>query len=310
MDKKSYLSIAIAMLILAIIYGGMQMSSPGQQGNNLQGWAPVENAVGRNGTLSPDGIFMISFLRTDVNVTIGNIWLNPAMGLDSWVAFQQTGDHAMLMGDLVLTEDEIGPVRNKILEVGMNVTAIHNTLIGESPRVIDLHIEGDGDPVEMAKNIHDALLLSSTPFNATSIALPENNSLSQENLDHIMGNESTFKNGIYEYQVPRNERIMSGGMEVPASLDVATTIKFQPLSGDMAAITGDFALTANEVGPVIDTLTAGGIDVVAIHHHMLDEEPRLFYLHFWKTGNTYELARGLRAAVLKTNSTKNSETGI
>ena len=93
---------------------------------------------------------------------------------------------------------------------------------------------------------------------------------------------------------------MSGGIEVPVSLDVATTIKFQPLCGDMAAITGDFALTAYEVGPVIDTLTAGGIDVVAIHHHMLDEEPRLFYLHFWKTGNAYELARGLRVAVLKT----------
>ena len=303
MDKKSFLSIVLVMLALAIIYGGMQMSNPGQHGNNLSGWEPVEKAIGKNGTLSSDGIFMISFLRSDLNVTIGSIRLNPAMGLDSWVAFQRMGDHAMLMGDLVLTEDEIGPVRDKLLGVGMNVTAIHNTLIGESPRVTDLHIEGDGDPVEMAKNIHDALLLSSTPFNAISISLPENSGLNQEHLDHVLGYVSTFKNGIYEYQVPRKEHIMSGGMEVPASLDVATTIKFQPLGNDTAAITGDFALTGDEVGPVIDTLTASGIDVVAIHHHMLDEEPRLFYLHFWKTGNAYELARGLHTAILKTNST-------
>ncbi len=310
MDKKSFLSIVTAMFVLAIIYGGMQMSSPVRHGDKLSGWEPVESAVGKNGTLSPDGIFRISFLRTDLNVTIGSIRLNPAMGLDSWVAFQQMGDHAMLMGDLVLTEDEIGPVRDNLVGAGMNVTAIHNTLIGESPRVMDLHIEGNGNPVEMAKNVRNALLLSNTPFNVSGTDFPENNNLDRGHLDHIIGYESTFNNGIYEYQVPRNERIMSRGMEVPASLDVATTIKFQPLGGDTAAITGDFALTADEVGPVIGTLNDGGIDVVAIHHHMLDEEPRLFYLHFWKTGNTYELARGLHAAVLKTKSTTSSETGV
>ncbi len=304
MDKNSYLSIAIAFLILAVIYGGIQMSGPVQNGNNISVWEPVEKAIGKNGTLSPDGIFRISFLRTDLNVTIGSIRLNPAMGLDSWVAFQRMGDHAMLMGDLVLTEDEIGPVRDKLLGAGMNVTAIHNTLIGESPRVMDLHIEGVGDPVEMAKNIHTALLLSATPFNVSGSSLSENNGLDREYLDHVIGYDSTFKNGIYEYQVPRKEHIISGGMEVPASLDVATTIKFQPLGNNTAAITGDFALTADEVGPVIDTLTADGIDVVAIHHHMLDEEPRLFYLHFWKIGTAYELARELRSAVLKTNTTK------
>jgi hypothetical protein len=264
-------------------------------------WQPVEQAIGKNGTMSPDGILKVGFTRTDLNVTIGDVRLNPAMALDSWVAFQRMGDGAMVMGDLVLTEDEIGPVLDKLARSDMNVTAIHNTLIGETPYVLDLHIEGQGDPVRMAETIHDALLLSGTPFGEPVNAPHENDSIDGVQLDRIMGYDSAYGDGIYNYQIPRKERIMNGGMEIPVSLDVATSLKFQPLSGENAAVTGDFTLTASEVGHVTRALNENGMQVTAIHTHMLTESPRLYYLHFWGTGNAYELAKGLHEAVHRTN---------
>lgn len=294
---RTFAVIALISIIVCI----SQAIQPDMQNMDTY-WQPVEHAIGKNGTMSPDGILKVGLTRTDLNVTIGDVRLNPAMALDSWVAFQRMGDSTMVMGDLVLTEGEIGPVMDRIVNAGMNVSAIHNTLIGETPHVLDLHIDGQGDPIKMAKTIHDAILLSGTPFNESSYAPPENNDIDKVHLDRLMGYNSTFVDSLYEYQIPRNEPIMNSGMEIPASLDVATSIKFQPLAGEKAAVTGDFALTANEVSLVVRALNDNGIQVTAIHSHMLTESPRLFYLHFWGTGNAYELAKGLNTAVLKTNS--------
>lgn len=306
----SFLTHAFAVIaLISIIVCVSQAIQPDMQ-NTDPYWQPVEQAIGKNGTISPDGILKVGFTRTDLNVTIGDVRLNPAMALDSWVAFQRMGDGAMVMGDLVLTEGEIGPVLDKLVRSDMNVTAIHNTLIGETPHVLDLHIEGQGDPVKMAETIHDALLLSGTPFNELGYTPQKYYEIDQAQLDRIMGYDSAFADGIYDYQIPRKERIMNGGMEIPASLDVATSLKFQPLSGENAAVTGDFTLTASEVGPVVRSLNENSIQVTAIHTHMLTENPRLFYLHFWCTGNAYELAKGLHAAVLKTNYKEKPEASV
>jgi hypothetical protein len=300
--KLSYLAYAfIVIALISILFGVSQAMKPDQHSDGSY-WTPVEKAIGKNGTMLPGGVFKIDLTRSDAIVAIGDVRLKPAMAMDSWVSFMRMGDGAMVMGDLVLTEDEIGPMMDKLVRSGMNVTAIHNTLIGETPHVLDLHIEGQGDPVRMAETIHDALLLSGTPFGEPVQAPRENDSIDRAQLDRIMGYDSAFVDGIYDYQIPRKERIMNGGMEIPDSLDVATSLKFQPLSEENAAVTGDFTLTAGEVGPVTRALNENGMQVTAIHTHMLTESPRLYYLHFWGTGNAYELAKGLRAAILKTNS--------
>jgi hypothetical protein len=289
----------IAIVLLSTFFGTTMAVKPVEQSTGFN-WEQVGQAMGKNVTMTPDGVFRIDLPRTDLNVTLDGVRLQPAMSLDSWIAFVKMGDGTMMMGDLVLTEEEIGPVMDRLVKDGIDVTAIHNTLIREEPHVLDLHVESRGDPVRLAKSVHDALLLSKTPFNGSVNNTPVAG-IDYARLDGIMGREGSFYEGAYQYEIPRAERFTVDGMELPGSLDVATSINFQPLSNDRAAVTGDFALTAGEVGPVVRALNENGIQVMAMHTHMLTESPRLYYLHFWGTSNAYELAKGLRAAVLETN---------
>jgi hypothetical protein len=231
--------------------------------------------------------------------------LKPALALGSWVAFKKTGDMTMVMGDLVLTEDEVTPVMTKLEEGGVEPTALHNHVLHESPRVMYMHIHAMGDGAKIAKAIHDALALSKTPF-AAPAAAPSNQDLGidTKQIDQIMGQSGKINGGVYQFSVPRADKIMDNDMEVPPSMGVAQAINFQPTGGAKAAITGDFVLLASEVNPVIKALRENGIEVTALHSHMLVETPHLFFMHFWANDDSQKLARGLRAALDKVNIVK------
>jgi hypothetical protein len=215
-------------------------------------------------------------------------------------------DGALVMGDLVLTETEVNPVMSKLLESGIEITALHNHLMRANPATFFMHIHGHGDPVAMAIAIHSALTESKTPFGApvASAASTTPIGLDTDKLDAAIGAKGKVNGGVYQFSVPRKDPITEGGMPVPPAMGTATVINFQPTGGGKAAITGDFVITANEVNPLIRALRENGIEVTAIHSHMLDEQPRLFFIHFWANDDAAKLAKGLQAALEMTAMTR------
>jgi hypothetical protein len=232
--------------------------------------------------------------------------IKPALALGSWAAFKREGNGAMVMGDLVLTEDEVEPVLTKLQEGGIQESAIHNHLIGESPHVVYMHIASHGNAIQMAKAIHDAVALTKTPGPDAAPADQPVAELAfdQKQVEQILGHTGKINGGVLQIGVPRSEAITDSGMTVPPSMGVATALNFQPTGSGKAAITGDFVLLGSEVNPVIKVLRQNGIAVTALHSHMLMEEPRLFFMHFWANDDAVKLAKGLRAALDHTNSAK------
>jgi hypothetical protein len=262
-------------------------------------WKPVEAAMGRPSVAQPGGVHRFNFPRTDLKVTLDGVEIKPALALGGWLAFKPEGNGVMVMGDLVLTHDEIAPVMKKLGDGGIAVTALHNHLLRSTPATMYMHVLGHGDAVKLATAFHEALALSKIPAPSPPPATPPAVDLDTAMLDKTMGAKGTANGGVYQFGFPRADTIRDGKMEVPPTLGTANAINFQPTGGGKAAITGDFVLTANEVGPVMRTLQANGIEVTAVHNHMLNEQPRLFFMHFWANDSADKLARGLRAALDK-----------
>jgi Domain of Unknown Function (DUF1259) len=272
-------------------------------------WKQVEQAIGKAGSVQADGVYKIGLPRTDLHVKVGDLELKPTLALGSWLAFRKMAAETMVMGDLVLVEDEVGPVMGKLQEGKIEITALHNHVLNESPRIMYMHISAHGDAVKLAQAIHDALLLSKTSLTAPPPQPADQIDLDTKQIDQIMGRSGKVNGGVYQFAVARSEQIAEGetgrGAEpIPASMGLATAINFQPTDSGQAAITGDFVLIAGEVNPVMATLRQNGIAVTAVHSHMLEESPRLFFMHFWGNDDALKLARGLRAALDKTNSAK------
>jgi hypothetical protein len=269
-------------------------------------WQKVDDALGRKPAVSGDAR-RYGFPRSDLSVTLDGVTIKPALALGGWVAFKPMHGEAMVMGDLVLLETEVNPVMLKLIEGGLEITAVHNHLLRANPATFYMHVGGHGDPAKMAAVIHDALAASKTPLaTPAAAAAPPAVDLDTAQLDQLIGAKGQANGGVYQFGVPRRDPVMEAGMQVaPAGpMGVATAINFQPTGGGKAAITGDFVLTGDEVNPVIKALRGNGIDVTAVHSHMLDEQPRLFFLHFWANDDALKLAKGLRAALDKTASTK------
>jgi hypothetical protein len=269
-------------------------------------WQTVDDAFGRKPAVSGD-VHRYGFPRTDLTVTLDGVTIKPALALGGWIAFKPAHGGAMAMGDLVLLDSEINPVMLKLIEGGLEITAIHNHLLRASPATFYLHVGGHGDPAKMAAVIRDALGTSKTPLATPAGATPPPAvDLDTAQLDQIIGVKGQANGGVYQFAVPRRDPIMENSMQMTpvGPMGVANAIGFQPTKGGKAAITGDFVLTGDEVNPVIKALRANDIDVTAVHSHMLDEQPRLFFLHFWAVDDALKLAKGLRAALDKTASAK------
>lgn len=274
-------------------------------------WQEVDATLGRKPAVAGD-VHRYGFPRTDLTVTLDGVTIKPAFALGGWVAFKPTHGGAMVMGDLVLLETEINPVMAKLIEGGLEITAVHNHLLRATPATFYMHVGGHGDPVKMATAIHDALSASKTPLGAPAAAAapPPAIDLDTAQVDQVIGAKGQTNGGVYQLGVPRRDAINESGMQITpvGPLGVATAINFQPTGNAKAAITGDFVLTGNEVNPVIKALRSNGIEVTAVHSHMLTEQPRLFFLHFWANDNAVKLAHGLRAAIDQTASVTSQNT--
>src|SRR5512132_3327805 len=265
-------------------------------------WGPVADALGKAGSEMQGGVYRVGLPRTDLHVTLDGVELKPALALGSWLAFAPMGDGTMVMGDLVLTEDEISPVMRRLAEGGIEITALHNHLLRARPAPFYMHVLGRGEPVALARTLHDALVLSKTPLGLPPAAGAASQiDLDTAMIDRVLGGKGRIAGGVYQISIPRAEPVTDGGMEVPAAMGSAEAINFQPTGGGNAAITGDFVLIAEEVNPVLRVLREHGIEVTALHNHMLSDQPRLFFMHFWANDEVEKLARGLRDALDKVN---------
>ena len=264
-------------------------------------WKKVDTTLGKTGAVSGE-VHRYGFPRSDLQVTVDGVAIRPALALGGWAAFTPMRGEAMVMGDLVLLETEINPAMAKLLEGGIDITAVHNHLLRANPETFYMHIGGRGNPVKMAEVIRSALALSKTPLDsppAAPTAAPTID-LDTAQLDQIIGAKGAVNGSVYQFNVPRRDPIIESGMTVPTAMGSANAINFQSTGGGKAAITGDFVITGDEVNPMIKALRANGIEVTALHSHMLTEQPRVFFMHFWANDDALKLARGVRAALDKT----------
>jgi hypothetical protein len=279
-------------------------SGPSALCQDRAAFSSVEEALGRPGAVLPGEVLRFSFPRSDLSVVADGVTLKPALALGSWAAFKQIGaGQSMAMGDLVLTEEELGPVMRALQAGGVEQTAVHNHVLFETPRVMYVHFLAHGDAAKIAQTLRSALAMSKTPIGAPAApAAASAADLDTAGIARELGVAGTLNGVVYQVSVPRREQITENGHEIPPSMGVATAINFQPTGSGKAAITGDFVMRGPEVNKVIRALQAHGITTTALHSHMLEESPRLFFMHFWANADAVTLAKGLRAALDQTAS--------
>lgn len=284
------------LVILSNCYATAQQSN----------WTKIENVFDKKGSLQ-DGVFKITFPRSDLKVKVGDFPVSPGFALTSWIGFikandnsMMTGDQTMMMGDLVLLDNEVAPVISKIVSLDLKVTALHNHILGETPAIKYVHFSGKGDAVKLAEAIKSVISLTGTPLTSPQV---QNLAVKPDwsKVEAVLGTSGKQNGILLQYGFPRLEKLTESGMEMPPYMGMATGINFQ-MDGNRAAITGDFVLLADEVNPVVKALTENGIAVTAIHNHMLYDDPRLFMMHFWAVGDPVKLAMGLKTALDITNS--------
>jgi hypothetical protein len=288
--------LASIVLLESILYLSAQQNN----------WTEIERVFGRKGS-AKDDVFKITFPRYDIKLKIGDFMVEPEIAMTSWIGFIKPGKDAMgmdrntmVMGDIVVLDQETGPVMAKFVALGLNVTAVHNHLVGEFPAIKYVHFSGMGDAVKLAESLKSILEVTSTPLNAPPIQdIKDKPDWSR--VMAIIGNSGHQNGKFLQYGFPRKDKLTDNGIDLSPYAGMSTGINFQ-MDGNRAGVTGDFVLLADEVNPVVKALTENGITVTAIHNHMLYDNPRLFMLHFWGVNDPEKLAKGLKAALDKTNS--------
>lgn len=295
---KTFVSI---FLVFAVFISTQRIAAQrATDGSNA--WQAVESAIGRPGQAQADGAYKFGFPRGDMKVTIDDLQLKPTLALGSWIAFSSPTSGAMMMGDLVLSEDEVMPVMASLQQNGIEITALHNHVLHESPRVMYMHVAGHGDATKLASAVKQALALTKTPEPSKPGSNQPELDINTVAVEQALAHKGRVNGGVLQFGVQRAESITEAGMKIPGSMGLATAINFQPTGGGKVAITGDFVLIGSEVNPVMKALRSNGIQVTAVHSHMLQEQPRLFFMHFWANDDAVKLAKGLRAALDQTNS--------
>ncbi len=293
---------ALVFVAVVLIVGAAGLASAAEPD-----WKAVEQALGKSGQMQPGDVFRVGMPRTDLAVTVKGVPVKAGFALGSYAAFKQVGDRAMVMGDLVLLDQEVPAVMSGLLGNGLDVTAVHNHLNEMSPHVIYMHYEGHGDAVQLARALRQALSASATPLGAAGAApaAAGGPALDTKQIEQVLGRSGRdIGGGVFQVTAPRAEAITGMGQPLLPAMGVTTVMNFQPTADGKAAITGDFVLIDKEVNAVARTLRQHGIDVTALHNHGLQDTPRLFYMHFWANDDAVKLARGLKAALDQTNSRK------
>jgi uncharacterized protein DUF1259 len=306
--SRKHIALVVGIASIAVI--GSAMSIPAAQHDKATSeadWKPVEEALGKSGQVQAGGVFRVAMPRTDLHVTVQGVDVKPGFALGSYAAFKKMGKETMVMGDLVLLDEEVQDVMAALLATRLTVTAIHNHLNEVTPHVMYMHYGGRGDAVELARALRGALSNSKTPLGATtsaSAAPASGPEIDQKKIEAALGRSGKVNNGILQVGVARAEKITENGMELLPAMGVSTALNFQSTGEGKAAITGDFVLIGREVNPVMKALREHKIQVTALHNHALGDNPRLFYMHFWANDDAVKLAEGLKAALALTNSKK------
>lgn len=295
-------SMFIVSLVCLTIIGTASSKSPNSESaNTSEYWKPVEKVLGEKGKTNPDGTIKFTIPMT-LNVTLDGIKLNQASERSHDFDFMRAGDKVMMVGEIGVTEEEVKNVSTMTLESGLQVTAIHNHLLRTSPHIMWIHIYGYGDPVDMGKKIRSITDYVNEGPSTSGCEKFQSKGINTTELDRIIGDEGSSEGGDYNYDIPRADEVQMNGYTLSPVMDVSTMINFQLLGEGDAAVIGEFVLEENEVEPVIRTLAANDIEVTALHSHMITEQPRLFYVHCWATGDATELAGIMREALNETNS--------
>ncbi len=300
MKNAKLMKLGASLIILAIQTGALALAETNHSGLDQDG---IAKAFSKKGEIIGK-TYKVSFPRSDLRVKVGEILIKPGFALTSWAGFIKSGDSAITYGDLALLESETNPVISKLMEKGIEVAALHNHLIYEIPRIYYVHFMGYGNEVELAKGLKEVLALTGTPINSSSAASPEMKSDIVKKIEEVLGRQGSMSEDVLHVSIPRADvQVKMKGAEIPGNMGMNIPLNFQ-IEGKKAAINGDFMLLANEVNPVIKALRENGIDIASLHNHMLDEEPRLFFLHFWAYGDASTLAKGLKAALVQTGAKK------
>jgi len=273
----------------------LSQAAPAPQPSGLD-TAAIARTIGRQGQSQGD-VYKISLPRTDLDVRVGDVKIRAGFALGSWVAFRAAGSNAIVDGDLVLTEREVDPVIARLFAAGLQITALHNHLIGETPRIMYLHVWGTGSAATLAAGVRAALDATATPLDAPSAPAADDNGFGADVIQQRLGVTGTVRGGVLAIAVPRHETITMMGSELPPSMGMATSLNFQSAGSGMVVATGDFVLTGDEVNPVAAALSKNGIGVRALHNHMIHGTPELYFMHFWGSGAPDKVADGLRAAL-------------
>ena len=289
----------ILLLVAGIVVSSMNAAAADAD------WDAVAKAIGRPGTEMPGGVYRVGIPRSDLTVTLDGVQIKPALALGSYLAFRKAGKEAMVMGDLVLLQEEVNPVMKKLIEQGIEITAVHNHLLRAQPMVMYMHYQGHGDAGKLAAAVRSALEESRTPLEAPAKPASQPSiDLDTAAIERTLGAKGTPNGGVLQFNIPRADKITEHRVELPIGMGMGIVINFQPTGGGKAAITGDYVLTAKEVNPVLRALRENGIEVTALHSHMLDEQPRLLFMHFWANDDVQKLAQGLKAGLDKVRRPK------
>jgi hypothetical protein len=269
----------------------------------------IERVMGVKGKAN-NGEYKVTIPQNDLSIIVDNFKIIPAMGLGTWIAFTPSNDGAMVMGDIVLTETDLKPVQWEVIKQGLTITAIHNHFVRNHPNVMYMHIGGSGPTEQMAEKAKAVLdkvkeVRGGDPAAGTASSEAVTNTLDTKKLDYILGYKAEMSKGVYKYTIGRPDvSLREHGVPVTTFLGFNTWAAFQG-TPEKAAVAGDFAMLENEVAPVIKALVENGIEVVAVHNHMVQEQPRIFFLHYWGIGNAEQLAHGLKSALDKTGKKQN-----
>jgi hypothetical protein len=291
----------VAFALCASIGAAPSTRGAGAQLNTVH----IEELTGAKGKLDEkEGAFKVSVPRGDLDVHVAGVRMTPPMGLTSWASFKHVGQHTVVMGDMVLLEDQVNPVMSAALENGLEVTALHNHFLWDTPRVMFMHIGGMGSEENLAEGVGKVFAKIKETSGAKGEAPhaeidPAKSSLDPAKIEAVLHQKGDFKDGVYKVVVGRTTRMHGGVMG--NTMGVNTWAAFAG-SDDQAMVDGDFAMLESELQPVLKALRGAGINIVAIHQHMTGETPRIMFLHYWGVGSSEALARGLRTALDRTRS--------
>ena len=316
MKPKFVLLLTFSPLLSAFCFSQQTEPKAGAQMENMNlknptalDTAAIERIMGIKGK-SNKGEYKVTIPQNDLSIEVDGFKIIPAMGLGTWIAFTPSASGAMIMGDIILTENDLKPVQQQVIQQGLAITAIHNHFVRNHPNVLYMHIGGSGPTDQMAQKAKSVLekiteVRGGDPSKGTASSESVQNTLDTKKLDDILGYKAEMSKGVYKYTIGRPDiKLSEHGVTVSSYLGFNTWAAFQG-TPDHAAVAGDFTMTENEVAPVIKALVENGIEVVAVHNHMVHEQPRIFFLHYWGVGNAEQLAKGLRAALDQTGIKKN-----